>query len=101
YLGLQYGRGLLASTSATISANNVDIVTGTEGSTTTGLASNAVHAYSGRTTDSKPEDTPTIALQDSRVRTYANDAYGLSAQNIGSRITTTGSAIETHGENAY
>ncbi len=101
YLGLQYGRGLLASTSASISANNVDISTGTEGSTTTGLLSNAVHAFSGRTTDSKPEDAPTIALQDSRVRTYANDAYGLSAQNIGSRITATGSAIETHGENAY
>jgi len=101
YLGAQYGRGLLASTGASISADGVDISTGAEGPAATGLVSNAVHAYSGRTTDSKPEDTPTIELRDSRIRTYAGDSYGLSAQNIGSRITATDSAIETHGENSY
>ncbi|HWK70467.1 MAG TPA: hypothetical protein VNS29_06440, partial [Burkholderiaceae bacterium] len=93
-LSNQFGRGLLASTSSSIDASNVAI-------STAGAMSNAVHAFSARETEDKAADTPTISLTGGSVRTVANDAYGLSAQNTGARINASGVAISTQGGNSF
>src|SRR5690606_19462361 len=93
-LSNQFGRGLLASTSSSIDATNVAI-------SAAGAMSNAVHAFSAMETMDKAADTPIITLTGGSVRTVANDAYGLSAQNTGAQIDASGVAISTQGGNSF
>src|SRR5690606_34418531 len=57
----QFGRGLLASSSASISTNEVQI-------STAGELSNAVHAYSGFKTTGESTDKPSIELSGGTVK---------------------------------
>src|SRR3546814_19813646 len=80
-----FGRGLLASSGATITANGVGI-------STVGTKSNAVHAYSGDegATGHDTADSAFVTLDGGSVSTTGSDSYGLSAQKNGAVITATG-----------
>lgn len=94
--GSTFGRGILASAGASVTANDVDI-------STIGTLSNAVHAYSGRQdlADTTP-DTPSITLNGATVSTTGANSYGLFAQNKGSTISATGNTIvTTTGANSF
>jgi|GEM_PF-440358 len=98
--GSTFGRGLLASSGATITANNVDI-------STAGTLSNAVHAFSADegATGHNTADSAFINLDGGTVSTTGANSYGLSAQNSGAAITatdTTGkTSITTTGANSF
>src|SRR3546814_19159089 len=80
-----FGRGLLASSGATITANGVGI-------STVGTKSNAVHAYSGDegATGHDTADSAFVTLDGGSVSTTGSDSYGLSDKNKGPVITATG-----------
>jgi outer membrane autotransporter protein len=99
--GATFGRGLLASSGATIDASGVDI-------STAGTLSNAVHAFSadeGPSGHHNDPDSAFIALDGGTVSTTGDNSYGLSSQNEGAVITatdTTGNtSITTTGANSF
>ncbi|WP_208975132.1 hypothetical protein, partial [Pusillimonas noertemannii] len=90
----QFGRGLLATTNASIAAHTVDI-------STAGGKSNAVHAYSGFKTAGESTDKPSIELSGGSVTTTGLESYGLFAQNNGSVVTASDLNVTTEQDQSY
>ncbi|PVY60357.1 outer membrane autotransporter protein [Pusillimonas noertemannii] len=89
-----YGRGLLATKSASITGREVEI-------STSGGKSNAVHAFSNFTTTGDSTDKPSIELNGGSVTTTGLESYGLFAQNNGSTISASDLTVTTDKDQSY
>ncbi|MGB3287927.1 MAG: autotransporter domain-containing protein [Burkholderiaceae bacterium] len=90
----KFGRGILADSSARVSASNTAV-------STSGANSHAVHAY-GPSGNANPDDSrvPVINLNAGTITTAGNESSGLYAQN-GGNINSSGQAVTTSGKAGF